>query len=119
MKILLTGLLLVFICGCNTSNSSSTVELTADFTFPDMSSCVMRCYSYYATDRDSLIKGVKFPLHIVMQEQRIQYKEYTYSETYNTPEEIPYGNVYCGNGLWLIYYEQNKGYMPRMNRGEI
>jgi len=63
-------------------------------------------YAVYAEDREALLNCFSDEVYPLI----CNFNEY--SEIYETKEDIPYGNVYLMNGRWLIYYENNHGYMP-------
>lgn len=112
-KFLILALLLCFMAvgaGAYATNSGYALIIENDIMFPSEYTCT---YAIYATHRDALIDAFHnknyfpediFPLYLEVN---------GYSETYETKKDIPYGNVYLMNGEWLVYYEQNQGYMPR------
>ncbi len=80
-------------------------------------------YCVYSTNRDTLIKSVDedYDKYYKLEEPRENYlvlelidssQGIYYKEVYATKEDVPHGNIYLGDCRWLIYYEQNGGYMP-------
>lgn len=64
-----------------------------------------------ATNRDEMIRVFIESYGAWADDSCVSITVGDYTEEYATPDEVPMGSIYLMRGNWLIYYEQNKGYM--------